>query len=150
MIIDHIRNARLYYSLGEGFKKAFEYLETYDGCASEKADITLDGENVFVKIRPYVTKPVHECSYEAHKEYADIHFVANGREKIGYADVKNLNQLAYDNGKDMLALEGSGEFITLREGYFMITFPDDAHMPCVEADVSDFCGKLIAKVKYTV
>ena len=45
-------------------------------------------------------------------------------------------------------LDGQGINVPLRAGDFMITLPDDAHMPCVKyGDESVLCAKLIAKVK---
>jgi YhcH/YjgK/YiaL family protein len=154
MIVDHIDNARLYYRLGANFEKALHALKKYtvsfnDGGSNsfEKSDIPVDSDKVFIKVRPYNTKPVSECSFEAHCLYADIHFVVDGCEKIGYADISNMQTLRTDEEKDMVYLKGDGEFITLRKGFFMITLPNDAHMPGVIAEKPGFCHKLIAKVK---
>lgn len=147
MIIDHIRNRALYYSLGERVQKALDFMASYAAVNPQNEDIVLDGENVFVKVRPMNTKPVEDCSFEAHKKYADIHFAAKGSERIGYADVRILTEKSYDESKDAMALSGSGDLITLNEGYFMIVLPDDAHMPCVCVDKPSELIKLIAKIK---
>jgi YhcH/YjgK/YiaL family protein len=146
MIKDNIKNAHLYYGLGENFKKALQFLEAYDGAANEKADIPVC-EGVMVKCRPYLTKPVSECSYEAHKRDADIHFVVSGNECIGYAPVGTLSVNRTDEAKDMIWLDGTGTDIPMEPGDFMITFPEDAHMPCVQNGEPVLCGKLIAKVR---
>lgn len=146
MIIDHIRNAKLYYCLGENFKKALDTLVAYKIQSNEVADIEVDKENVKIKVRPYVTKAAAECSFEAHKRYADIHYVAEGSEKMGYTDITKLTNISYDEKRDLQLLSGTGDFITLTKGYFMIAFPDDAHMPCVINENPELCHKLIAKV----
>ena len=145
MIKDNIKNARLYYGLGERFEAALKFLEAYDGKADVKADLPVC-EGVMVKCRPYMTKPVAECAFEAHKRAADIHFVVSGTECIGYAPADSLTVNRTDDTKDMIWLDGDGINVPLGPGDFMITFPDDAHMPCVVNGDPVFCGKLIAKV----
>ena len=76
-----------------------------------------------------------------------IHFVVSGDEKIGYADVSTLKVTDVNEEKDMIYLEGEGDNVYLGEGDFMITFPQDAHMPCVMAKESKLCCKLIAKIR---
>lgn len=147
MIVDHIRNRSLYYCLGERYKMTLDYFAQYNPVTLEKQDIALDGSNVFVKVRPMQTKDIIDCSYEAHKLYADIHFVVYGSEKIGYCDVKKLSEVSYNEANDVMFLRGDGDFITLSPGYFMIAFPDDAHMPCVCNIEPASLGKMIAKIK---
>lgn len=147
MIIDHIRNREQYYYLGEDFKKALDFFVTVPNTAFEKADIMIPNSNVMVKARPMDTRPIEQCSFEAHRIYADIHFVAYGIEQIGYADISKLEELNYDEEKDAAALEGKGDLLTLEPGYFMITLPDDAHMPCVCVGEAAPLGKMIAKIK---
>ncbi len=147
MIIDHIRNREQYYYLGEDFKKALDFFATVPNTVFEKADIKISNSNVMVKARPMDTRPIEQCSFEAHRLYADIHFVAYGIEQIGYADISKLKELNYDEEKDAAALEGDGDLLTLEPGYFMITLPDDAHMPCVCVGEAAPLGKMIAKIK---
>ena len=147
MIVDHIRNRENYYFLGEDFRKALDFFATVPDTPFEKADISVPDSGVLVKARPMNTKPEADCSFEAHRLYADIHFVAYGRERIGYADVRKLTELSYDSDKDAAALTGQGDLVTLEPGYFMITLPDDAHMPCVCVDEPAPLGKMIAKIK---
>ncbi len=147
MIVDHIRNREQYYFLGEEFRKALDFFAAVSDEPFEKADIPVPNSGVLVKARPMNTKHEAECSFEAHRVYADIHFVAYGRERIGYADVKKLTEISYDSEKDAVALTGQGDLVTLEQGYFMITLPDDAHMPCVCVGEPAPLGKMIAKIK---
>lgn len=146
MIKDNIKNASLYYGLGENFRLALEYLSSYNGKADAKEDIKVS-DGVKIKVRPYNTKEQSECSFEAHKLEADIHYVVGGCEKIGYAPISSLKVNYEQPEKDMIYLEGEGVNVPLYQGDFMITFPDDAHMPCIKVDESVMCNKLIAKIK---
>ena len=148
MIVDHIRNRANYYCLGEGFKKALDYCAAYQKGRTEKADEPIDGDNVFVRIRPMISKPIDECKIEAHDLYADIHYVAAGSEVIGWADTKTLKVVSYDEAKDAYHLEGDCSYVTLEEGYFMLTLKDDAQMPCIAKDgVPGKLEKLCLKIK---
>ena len=147
MITDHIRNREKYYYLGEDYKTALDFFATVSGEPFEKADIAIENSGVMVKARPMETKIKEDCVFEAHRKYADIHFVAYGKEKIGYCDVKRLKLVDYNEEKDAALLEGEGDSITLLPGYFMITLPDDAHMPCICVEKPEPLGKMIAKIK---
>lgn len=147
MIVDHVRNRENYYFLGSDFKAALDFFATIKEEPFEKADIRVENSGVTVKARPMQTTELDEWKFEFHKKYADIHFVAYGVEKIGYADVKSLNELSFDADKDVGFLEGKGDLITLKPGYFMITLPDDAHLPCICDEKPAPLGKMIAKVK---
>ena len=147
MIIDQIRNRSKYYFLGDDYKKALDFFAAVGTETFEKADILLPDSAVLIRLRPMITKDINDCSFEAHRKYADIHFVAYGKEKIGYNDVDKLKFLRYDEVKDTLLLKGDGDVLTLLRGYFMITFKDDAHMPCICVDKPEPLGKMIAKIK---
>ena len=146
MVKDNIKNAKLYYGLGKSIEEALKFLESYSDAADTKADIIVS-DNVMVKCRPYMTKPESECTFEAHEKYIDIHFVVDGDENMGYADISELKKTEVNEEKDMICLEGKGTNIRLGRGDFMITYPQDAHMPCVAYGEPKMCNKLIAKVK---
>lgn len=148
MIIDHIRNREKYYCLGENYRLALDYLASVtEDVASVKQDVVLKGEEVYVKVRPMMTKAEASAQYEAHRNYADIHYLAGGRERIGYADVAAMKPGEYDAAKDVVFLEGEGTMLPLTPGFFMITLADDAHKPAVGfTDEPEKILKLIAKV----
>ena len=146
MIVDHIRNREKYYFLGEDFKAALDFFATIPEAPFEQADIKVENSGVVIKARPMENATLNEWKLEFHKKYADIHFVAYGTEKIGYADLATLKIINFDEGKDVGFAEGNGDLVTLKPGYFMITLPDDAHLPCI-GDEPKPLGKMIAKVK---
>lgn len=147
MIVDHIRNREKYYCLGNDFKIALDFFAGVSDDPFEEADIKIESSGVVVKARPMNTREEQNCSFEAHRKYADIHFVAYGREKIGYSDIKKLTFVGFNEKEDLVSLDGEGDLVTLLPGYFMITFPDDAHMPCVCDGECAPLGKMIAKIE---
>ena len=148
MIKDNLKNAQFYYGLGEKFKKAFEYLKSNDLLKLDNGKYEIDGENIFVSVQDYNTKPESEGKFEAHKKYADIQFIITGEEKIGFTNVKNCTPTTfYDDTNDIIFLEGKGDFIKAVENTFLIFLPQDAHMPCISIDNSKYVKKAVVKVK---
>lgn len=150
MIVDHISNRAQYYCLGEDYKTALDFFAGAGGEPLTKANIPLDHGRILIKVRPMCSKAEADCSFEAHRKYADIHFLAYGTEQIGYAYVASLKETSYDPQSDVAVLEGKGDNVTLRPGYFMITFPQDAHMPCIAPEEPAPIGKMIAKINLSL
>ena len=148
MIVDNIENAQSYYCLGEKFQKGFEFLKNTDLLNLENGKYEIDGDNIFVSVQDYNTKPESEGKFEAHKQYADIQFIIKGEEKLGYTNIKNCKPTTfYDDNKDIVFLEGKGDFIKAVEGTFLIFMPQDSHMPCISIDTQQYVKKAVVKVK---
>ncbi len=149
MITDHIRNRHLYAGLAPAIRQALDYCaKMYEEGFRETDDEIAD--NVTMKCHPLTTRPMSALTWEAHYRASDIHFIVSGREIIGWADVKTLKIVQNEPEKDIMFLEKDGDipggFITLEPGYFMLTFPDDAHAPCLSAEEPVNCEKIVAKI----
>lgn len=130
MIIDNIKNARLYYCLGERFEKALRFLQENDICRLEKGKHIIFSDEVYANIREYVTRKKEACMLEGHRKYADIQYIAKGMEYIGYSYIGNCTEItSYDEQKDLVFYEGYSQNILMSKDTFIILFPDDIHMP---------------------
>jgi YhcH/YjgK/YiaL family protein len=148
MVADKIKNAGLYKSLDAKIKKGLEFLEKNDFSKMEPGKYEIDGGSVFALVQAYESKPVEICSYEAHKKFIDIQYVAQGEEKIGYAHIGELSvKKEYDEAGDYMLLSGGGNFIACRPGSFLIFWPEDAHMPCVAAASPAPVKKVVVKIQ---
>ena len=108
----------------------------------------LDGDKVFALVQQYQTKPLAEGKWEAHRKYIDVQYVAAGVEKIGWAPVSRLKVTElYDETKDVAFYTGKGDFVTVPAGWFVILFPEDAHMPSIAVDAPSPVTKVVVKVK---
>lgn len=147
MIVDNIKNAAQYFSYGERFKKALEFLQVTDINLLDNGTIELDGKNIYAIISEYETKPLTEGKWESHEKYYDVQFIANGREKIGYVykDKVKISQ-EYNDENDFMLWEGEGNFITANKGDFLILGPDDIHMPSIQVDGHEKVKKVVIKV----
>lgn len=77
------------------------------------------------------TRAADEGGYEAHRKYADVQILLEGRELILWDRLENMEETApYNAETDKLALRGSGSILEMRPGMFCVLFPTDAHTAC--------------------
>ncbi|MFH1570933.1 MAG: YhcH/YjgK/YiaL family protein [Gemmatimonadota bacterium] len=147
MIVDHLQNAHHYYGLGPRFERALRWLADTDLGATAPERHPLDGDDVFALVQEYQSKAGDEGFWEAHRKYADVQYVVSGVEDIGYAPAAAMEAGPYDEGRDFLKLEGEGTFLEMPAGYFMILFPQDAHMPGMALRSPAPVKKAVVKVR---
>jgi YhcH/YjgK/YiaL family protein len=147
MVIDQIVNAELYLPLGPRIARALEFLRHTDLTSLEPGRHELDGDRLYALVSEYMSKPVQDGRWEAHRRYIDLQCVASGQERIGYAPVGELTSESHDEAKDMTWLAGSGEFLTLGSGEFMLLWPGDAHMPGIAVDEPAPVRKIVVKIR---
>lgn len=148
VVIDHIKNASLYYSAGERIATALRFLEENDFSKMEPGRYEIDGPNIYFLVQHYESKPIEEGKWEAHRRYIDIQFVAEGEELIGHANTKQLKiSQEYSEDKDFSLFEGEGKYYKVKEGMFMIFTPEDAHMPCIAQTFPQTIKKVVVKIR---
>lgn len=148
MVADNLKNAALYNGMGERIKKALNYLQGTDFSKMEPGRYEIDGSDIYALVQKYDTKPAAEGKWEAHRKYADIQYVVEGVEQMGYAFIESLEvSQEYDPEKDALLLRGSGSMVICNRGTFAIFGPEDAHMPCIAVDKPTPVKKVVVKVR---
>lgn len=146
MIIDRLSNAHLYLSLSPNVRRAFEYLQKTDLAYLPVGIFEMDGKDLYVNSQEYNTKLPAQGKWEAHRRYIDLQYVISGTERIGYAHLSRLALGYYNAEKDVLSLMGSGDYVTLTAGDFMLLFPEDAHMPGMAIDGPVSVKKAVVKI----
>lgn len=147
MIADNLKNAKLYYGLGERMEKAFKYLQENDFSKMEPGKYMIDGSNVFAMVQQYESKPVEAGKWEAHRKYTDIQYLVSGAEKMGYAYIEDMKLIEnYNEVKDIVFTEGKGSFLTMKTGMFAVFAPDDVHMPGIAVEKPQPVKKVVVKV----
>ncbi len=138
MIKDKLKNAHLYYNLHPKFKEAFEKI-THN-------TLEKDGDKLYFNVDRYITKK--ESRLEAHRKYIDIQCMIKGEEKIGLSDTEDCATVEeYNRQRDVEFLKSDNvNYMTLKEGEFMIFFPHDAHMPCLSNTKDMAIEKIVAKI----
>lgn len=147
MIYDKIENIELYKGLSEDIYQGLSFLK------QTSADITPGVYQITSRVKAivseYDTKFVNESGYEAHRANIDIQYPLAGVEKVRIKPIQNLSiSKEYDEQNDYLLFNGEtlGVEYVIGNGYFLILFPDDGHMPqlCVDEPMS--IKKLTLKV----
>ena len=147
MIIDKLENAGLYRGLNGDLAKALDYLAANDFAAMEPGRYDIDGDIVYALVQRYDTRPRGEGDWEAHRRYIDVQYVVQGIETLGIAPVDSLRETqAYSEEKDVQLLAGSGDYVTARDGTFVIFYPHDAHRPCLAHEHPAPVLKVVVKV----
>lgn len=147
MVIDNISNIKTYQSLHKDFEKVFSFLKGLTKDAPVGTTV-LDEDNVWANVIEVQELPQNVRLFEAHRKFIDIHYILMGEEKFGYANIESLKtKQPYNAVDDYELLEGEINAIFLKAGDFMITFPEDAHIPDYEKINDDKLVRVVVKVK---
>lgn len=146
MIIDRLANASLYAHLNSHFAAAFNYLQSAAFSTVAPGRYEIEGDKVFAIVQEYETADAANEQMESHRKYIDVQYVISGEEMVGLALYNNQTcSKTYDADADfMLYADKPDFFAPLKAGMFMIFFPTDLHMPCINV------GDIPAKVKKVV
>ena len=146
MIVDHIRNYKQYCFANKDFEKIFEVLKTLDK-NSPHEKIVIEEGRLWVNVAP-AGERTGIAEFEAHQNFIDIHFLLSGKEEFGYANVDDLKvTVPYDAQKDLAMYKDNGISMILDQGYFCVTFPQDAHIPFKKKLGAQPLVRAVAKIK---
>ena len=147
MIKDNIKNYKTYISIHKDFEKVFEFLTNLDS-NTKSGKYVIDEDRVWVNILESEPDAKAERQYEAHRDFIDIHYIISGGEKFGCSEIDKLREtVPYDKGNDVLFLEGELNSLLMKTGDFIVTFPQDAHIPAMNKISDDILVRAVAKIK---
>lgn len=130
MIVDSINNSKKYMSIHKDFERVFQYLKSMEEASVGK--VVLDEGNVWINVMDIQDTPKGTRSFEAHREFIDVHYIYCGEEEFGYSNIDRLQTtVEYNPQNDCELLEGVVNTLCLNAGDFVVTFPEDAHMPYI-------------------
>jgi YhcH/YjgK/YiaL family protein len=149
MILDDVSNLQ-WYRVPSLVLKAVNDLDVAALCYDPPRRVDLDG-GLYVLPQVNVVRPRGERLAEAHRTFLDFHLVAEGMEYMGVAPRAGLRLCGYDAVHDGESLAGDLVMVPLREGQFMVVFPQDAHLPGVEGLGSTrVVKKVVVKIPVSV
>ncbi|MCX6968429.1 MAG: YhcH/YjgK/YiaL family protein [Verrucomicrobia bacterium] len=151
MIIDSLAHCANYLPLHPLFPAAFDYLKQFDPTTPD-GKYEIDGKRLFALVQRYETAPEAAKSWEAHRLYADIQYIASGREIIYHAPVEELQtSIPYNDAKDMEKFSSEGvrsvSVGVIPAGSFGIYLPQDGHKPSCMVEGSEPVVKVVIKVQ---
>lgn len=148
MILDKITN-HASYSSEPKLDKVLTYMAGVTADTFPEGQVKLDGDQAFVNPVCFTTKPESECLYEAHRRYADVHFIVEGVERIVVSDIDAVTvHTPYSEEKDIgFHTCDEGTVVTLHPGEFLVCYPQDAHKVAIGPDGPAPVKKLVGKVR---
>jgi YhcH/YjgK/YiaL family protein len=117
-----------------------------------KRRIEICGDQVYAIVQRYQTMSSEHAFWEAHRRYAEVQFIVEGEETMGWAPLSAMQIVNdYDPERDLavlrLAPASRPQFFTLGPGLAAIFFPGDAHMPGINAGTETRAvKKIVVKV----
>ena len=138
MIVDRLENASHYYGLGERFQTAFEYLQTTDFATLEEGEYPISGKEIYVVLARRPARDRSKAQFEAHRRFADIQYMVEACDLMGYATVDEMEVTReYDSEDDAFLGNADGDFLRAAPGLFFLFNPQDAHMPSIKGNNTD-------------
>lgn len=104
---------------------------------------------VYANVETYISEPREERRFENHRKYIDVQIIIEGEEFIELFPVNEFSEDSlYDDEKDISFFSNNevGNKIKLSKGDSLVIFPGQAHMPCVQTDVSAKVKKAVIKI----
>ena len=147
MIFDTLENVSRYAGLGYNLPAALSTLVKTDLASLPIGRTDLDSDNLFLLVQEYDTRLLDAGKWEAHRKYIDVQYLMRGVERMGFANLLTMQLAEYVPEKDFQALSGSGNFVDVFAGSFVIFFPEDAHMPGLCVEQPEPIRKVVLKVR---
>lgn len=147
MIIDTLENASRYYMLHPSMEQAFDFLENVSAEDFPEGKTELVSDHLFGIGMVRDTKSFDDSIWEAHDKYLDIHYLAEGDEKIYFAAEDDMKEVVpYDGEKDIAVFEGTGHEVFVPAGGFVIFFPGEIHKALVHGEKPNKVKKMVIKL----
>lgn len=148
MIHDLLANVSRYVGLGPRFDAGLAFLRSKAANASTKRN-DIAGNDVFALVQQYDTAAPSGLKFEAHRLYADIHFMLAGEEMIELAPTDALlESRPYSEKEDAALFTGrSAGSLLLRPGQFVVLYPGEGHKPGCLVDKPESVRKVVVKVR---
>jgi YhcH/YjgK/YiaL family protein len=147
MIFDTLDNHARYTGLGYNLPTALNFLLENDLMSLPIGRIDINGDNLYVLVQEYVTKPIEQGVWESHRKYIDVQHIVSGTERMGIANLGTMQLGEYTPEKDFQPMSGIGNHLDVFAGSFVIFFPDDAHMPGLQVHQPELIRKVVVKVR---
>ena len=148
LVIGKLSDAQLYSGLHRHFTQGFSYLQTLttESVPSERQEI--DGDSLYAAPASGNLRPEEEAPLEAHQRYIDIHYVLEGRERIGVKPKSECSEREpYDEARDIVFYTDKiSSFIELAAGDFAIIWPPAAHAPLI-GPPTEAIKKVVLKIQ---
>jgi len=148
MVYDKLEDIELYKGLSQDICDGLNYLRQ----APKDLLVGVYEINPRIKaiVSEYETKAKNEYGFEAHKKNIDIQYLLKGEERIACYPVEKLTETKpYNEEKDAAfysEVDVKAQEMTIGDGYFVVFYPQDGHMPQLSIDNPMMVKKVVIKV----
>jgi len=136
MILDSLENVHRYTALYKGFPKAIDFLLRSDLNELPVEKYEIDKDRVYAMVAKDSGCKKEDSLLEIHEKYIDIQLVLAGTDEMGWKSITSCNHPAgeYDKDADIQFFTDDPDiWLPVEPGFFVIFFPEDAHMPMISA-----------------
>lgn len=148
MIYDKLDNIDFYKGLSDDIYEGLVFLKK---ATPDIANGTYQlNPRVKAVVSEYDTKTKNEHGYEAHKRFIDIQCTLKGYERIDCLPLDNLVEKdPYNDEKDVTfyTSDFQSHKMIVGDGYFVILFPIDGHMPKLCLEKPEGVKKVVIKIE---
>ena len=142
---DHIQR---YLGLNASLDRAIRFLKEADLTTLTLGRNEVLGDQVFINRMDYTTKPEAEAAWEGHIQYADVHVLLSGEERIGVSPRASLQEERRDEAADFVGYTGPvSAWMPMEPGKILVVFPEDVHMVQVARQAPTPVQKFVMKVR---
>ena len=135
MIMDRMEHLGLYRVPVEGLDEARAWLEDGELPARAPGRYPLGDSGAVAILADGFTVPAEEEEWEAHRRFADLQVVLSGIDLMGFAALSEMTPTGeYSAEDDCPLLEGTGNFVRVGRGSFVLFTPHDAHKAMLAGD----------------
>jgi YhcH/YjgK/YiaL family protein len=133
MVFDSLDNLEKYASLHKSFGKVFKYIRSLDFSSLEVGRIESEDGSFYINVDEAELRTIDKAHPEAHDRYIDIQIPLSGSEYVACMDRSRCENLIEANPQNDISFYGDlpDTYVALKERYFIILFPQDAHAPLV-------------------
>lgn len=148
MIYTKRKNIGRYLGMNSNLDAAIRHLLSADLSQLHEGRNDIDGDRAFVNRFSYQTVPQEQAIWEGHIEYADIHVLLSGYEKIGVANAEALKMVLQKPDEDFIGYEGGVDvWFPMTTEDILIVYPEDVHKVKVINGDSSLVEKACYKFK---
>ena len=137
-----------YQKFPQRWKTVFDFIKNND-LTTIPLGITHLSEDVYFNMQEYTTRDLGEQILEAHQQYIDLQYVISGNELIGSGCLSDAtNVAAYDESTDYAGYKlPIFPYYLANPEYFFVFFPDQPHLPGIQAGEKTEMRKIVFKIK---
>ncbi|MDR1860649.1 MAG: YhcH/YjgK/YiaL family protein [Bacteroidales bacterium] len=144
---DMLRFEKDYDERVELWDAAFNFLKGDLAAMAPGKYVLIEGQ-LIANISEYLTRPVEEARWEAHRKFIDLQYVIAGAEQIGIKPLASAVLAGeYDAENDVVFFaEQEGKFVLADPAKMFLFFPEDVHRPGVLWNSPAPVKKLVLKI----